>query len=496
MAPSRAGGRRPSDGINGRDHRRHQQNHYQPRDEPPHPPPPPTPVRAGPHPGYITSSNQYTCERKIRHLLKENGCDPAREDNYRLQGVQLIDNVREHLQLPVRTFDTACVYFHKFRLNFRDAEYNYQDAALASLFVACKVEDTIKKSREILAAAYNIKNPDKPAAADDKVFEASSRIIIGLERLILETIGFDFRTRHPQKLLVKCTRSILGRDSPSARDFFSTAYAMSIDLYKTFAPIKRTTFSMVMAVIELTARAIDVSSTDPDHSQLLPEVRRFSDLKPDYCRPAVLETMLDLLDLYVQHPKSTKLGPRFDMNHFMDIKILLNNDLDHASLPRFLYSCPECESSPFSVSSPDQHSPAQHQPPPNTTLLSSDHAAGPNPLGGTGPRPVRGDGSTMRFVFNPEAARSEQRTVDDFFREEWEEHEIEVDEPIPPPPHPPRNIRDDGGNERERGGGGRRRYQGGHHNRDRWGGGGHPYRGGGGGGDRGDRPHRGRGRHH
>lgn len=71
---------------------------------------------------------------------------------------------------PVRTFDTACVYFHKFRLSFRDAEYNYQDAALASLFVACKVEDTIKKSKDILAAAYNVKNPDKPVAPDDKVY--------------------------------------------------------------------------------------------------------------------------------------------------------------------------------------------------------------------------------------------------------------------------------------------------------------------------------------
>lgn len=70
---------------------------------------------------------------------------------------------------PVRTFDTACIYFHKFRLNFRDAEYNYQDAALASLFVACKVEDTIKKSKDILAASYNVKNPDKPTASDDKV---------------------------------------------------------------------------------------------------------------------------------------------------------------------------------------------------------------------------------------------------------------------------------------------------------------------------------------
>lgn len=70
---------------------------------------------------------------------------------------------------PVRTFDTACIYFHKFRLNFRDAEYECRDAALASLFVACKVEDTIKKSKDILAAAYAVKNPDKPAPTDDKV---------------------------------------------------------------------------------------------------------------------------------------------------------------------------------------------------------------------------------------------------------------------------------------------------------------------------------------
>jgi hypothetical protein len=31
------------------------------------------------------------------------------------------------------------------------------------------VEDTIKKSKEILAAAYNVKNPDKSVTPDDKV---------------------------------------------------------------------------------------------------------------------------------------------------------------------------------------------------------------------------------------------------------------------------------------------------------------------------------------
>lgn len=61
------------------------------------------PARAvvGPHPGFISSSNQYSAEVKLRRMLRDNGCDPGREDAYRLQGVQLIDRVREHLQLCV-----------------------------------------------------------------------------------------------------------------------------------------------------------------------------------------------------------------------------------------------------------------------------------------------------------------------------------------------------------------------------------------------------------
>ena len=123
----------------------------------------------GPHPGFVKVAAQYTLEHKLRQMLRDNGCDPSREINYRLQGVQLIDNVREALQLPVKTFATACTYYHKFRLHFRNVEYNFQDAALTSLLVACKVEDTIKKSREILCASFNLKNPDKPTTPDDKV---------------------------------------------------------------------------------------------------------------------------------------------------------------------------------------------------------------------------------------------------------------------------------------------------------------------------------------
>ncbi|POR34028.1 CTD kinase subunit beta [Tolypocladium paradoxum] len=424
----------------------------------------PAPPRIGPHPGFISSSNQYGSEIKLRRMLKDNGCDPAREDNYRLQGVQLIDNVREHLQLPVRTFDTACTYFHKFRLNFRDSEYNYQDAALASLFVACKVEDTIKKSKDILVAAYSVKNPDKPTAPDDKFFDGPGKVIIGLERLILETVGFDFRTRYPQKLLVKVVRRILGTAAP-ARAFFATAYAMCIDMYKTFVPVKRTTFAMVLAVVELTARM-------RGGDDVLARVRRFAASRGKQCsRDAVTETMLDLLDLYVQHHKATKIGAAFDLATFIDIKIRLNTDLDAAAAPRYLFHCSRCD-----VADPNPLDPVS--------------AASPAAAGSAWPpdasvrRTARGQDGTMRFIFDPEAARVEQQTAGAYFREEYEEYEVEVEEPLPPP------HERDGGGGGGGGGGAWGGYRGGHRDR------GDHRRGGPYGGYRGDRHHRGRGRYH
>jgi CTD kinase subunit beta len=72
-------------------------------------------TKVGPHPGFIFSSNQYSSETKVRRMLKENGCDPAREDNYRLQGVQLIDNVRKHLNLYVhRVFFVRSMLMREF----------------------------------------------------------------------------------------------------------------------------------------------------------------------------------------------------------------------------------------------------------------------------------------------------------------------------------------------------------------------------------------------
>lgn len=63
------------------------------------------PPLVGPHPGIVSVPAQYVFEQNIRQMQKAAGSDPNREDNNRLQGVQMIDNVRRALHLYVITFD-------------------------------------------------------------------------------------------------------------------------------------------------------------------------------------------------------------------------------------------------------------------------------------------------------------------------------------------------------------------------------------------------------
>ena len=82
------------------------------------------------------------------------------------------------------------------------------------------------------------------------MFENHSKIIIGLERLMLEASGFDFRNRSPQRLVLKLAKYYsLDRETVG-----KTAFNISLDLYRTFAPLKQTTPTMAMACVELSGR--------------------------------------------------------------------------------------------------------------------------------------------------------------------------------------------------------------------------------------------------
>lgn len=90
------------------------------------------------------------------------------------------------------------------------------------------------------------------------MFENHAKIIIGVERLMLEASGFDFRNRYPQRLVLKLAKIYNVNKATVGK----TAYSMSLDLYRTFAPLKQTTPTMAIACVELAGRVLDVPNPE------------------------------------------------------------------------------------------------------------------------------------------------------------------------------------------------------------------------------------------
>lgn len=246
-------------------------------------------------------------------------------------------------------------------------------------------------------------------------FVRPSELIVGLERLILETIGFDFRVRYPQKVLAKTVRKLLPPED--AKEFLAVAYDMSIDIYKSFAPIKQTTFTTVMAVVELTALLTRLH---------LDKIRSLDLHRWHTNRGCVMETMLDLLDLYAQFQKSTKTGQRFPQDKFINVKIGLNKELDASnSLIRYETYCAQCQAEVKDI----------HPITPGSATSPATTSSYPGGGATATKRTTKSTDATMRFVFDEDEARREQDTVSDFFREEYEEYEVEVEEKIPESEH-------------------------------------------------------------
>lgn len=71
---------------------------------------------------------------------------------------------------------------------------------------------------------------------------------------MLEASSFDFRNRHPQQLVIKLAKRYgVERHSELAK----TAYRVSLDVYRTFAPLKQTTAALAFACLELAGRLLN-----------------------------------------------------------------------------------------------------------------------------------------------------------------------------------------------------------------------------------------------
>lgn len=166
----------------------------------------------------------------------------------------------------------------------------------------------------MLIASHNVRNPNGPELnTESPVFEEQRRRTLGLERMILETQCFDFRSRHPQFFIIKFSRR-LGLDAILTKH----AWQISIDAYRTWIPLQ-----LPPHVIALACLVLSCNFSEHD---LLVKSEEFQVQKQH-----LYVALEGLLDLYLHSRSYTTAQDICSEATLMEIKSSLIRDRSNAN---------------------------------------------------------------------------------------------------------------------------------------------------------------------
>ncbi|EIM85971.1 cyclin-like protein [Stereum hirsutum FP-91666 SS1] len=181
----------------------------------------------------------------------------TQEDRARQQACGFIEAIGSRVGFPRRTIATAQNLYHRFHLFFARKDFNYHDVTLAALYVSTKMHDTLKKPRELLMVSYAVRFPEQAAKSksiageidmDPAVVEADRQRLLAVERLILETICFNFTSRMPFPYVIK-----IGRELKASKKLTKFAWRLTIDSQRTLSPLQFPPHVVAVACINLAA---------------------------------------------------------------------------------------------------------------------------------------------------------------------------------------------------------------------------------------------------
>lgn len=134
------------------------------------------------------------------------GIDEAKESNLRIEGARFIQRLgARELELHYCTVATGAVFFHRFYMFHSFKIFPVYPMAATCLFLAGKVEETPKKSNDIVKFSKSILSEQDFAQFGPDPKEE----ILTLERILLQTLRFDLEVEHPYDHLIKYVRHLV-----------------------------------------------------------------------------------------------------------------------------------------------------------------------------------------------------------------------------------------------------------------------------------------------
>ncbi|KAH9814727.1 cyclin-like protein [Melampsora americana] len=230
------------------------------------PPPPPQSQPAEEPCSVIKTYRAYFTLTEVDRMIRIQSAKlaPARVEATRQQACIFMDKVGTRLGFPRRTIASAQLLYHRFHLFFPFSSFNPHEVSISSLMLASKMEDTLKKLRDIQMIAWLVRNIQEGGTGQGEpemsLIESERGKLVGIERLLLETVCFDFGSG-------KCGGSkdafgyviAIGRHLRSPQSLLHLAFRLTVDSYRTLVGLTYPPHIIALACLYL------ASFFDPDH---------------------------------------------------------------------------------------------------------------------------------------------------------------------------------------------------------------------------------------
>lgn len=131
------------------------------------------------------------------------------------------------------------------------------------------------------------------------------------------------------------------------------------------------------------------------------------------------ETLFDLLELYTHHRGQTSVGPQFPADRFLTVRIPLNEEAAANQIAR--YTDWQIRFQPRDPAKSKNGSGARRSGAPQRPK----HPLTPVAANGDRHRSDRATDAAVRFMLDAEIADAEKRKVEEYFKVEMEEYEVD-----------------------------------------------------------------------
>lgn len=211
----------------------------------------------------------FTDEELTRTPSQLDGMKMEAEHISRSKGVNFITQVGIMLKLPQLTLATAAVYMHRFFMRFsmvdlpsRPGMHPYPIAA-TSLFLATKVEENVRRMKEIVVSCCRVaqKQPNMIVDEQSKEFWKWRDTILHHEDMLLEALCFDLQLEQPYRILYDfiCFFGV-GEHKPLR----NAAWAFVNDSMYTVLSLQFNARIIAAAALYAAARHCDIGFKDDD----------------------------------------------------------------------------------------------------------------------------------------------------------------------------------------------------------------------------------------